>query len=345
MANDAKLEQLKIAQEQAYQNKQKAYQAQQESWERLSKAKDKMNKLHDVKQVAFNDQEQAWRAYQSIQTRNGPRIEWLNSAQEIAFQNMKNAFDRASAAHNNRDGASAKSHTDDGHRYQAEAKGYVEERRRLVEECRNAKLRHEPHKTTFESAKIDFGRAKDEYENSKIFHQFESVGFKLAKEKFDAATKAFQARLDELKAENANKIKNKRAIAAKAGVPYQYRDDVYISEEPDGTVNIFFGGFGTPDGPGHGHYSMNSSGKVIYRRDPSENHGSKNFTGENGIFNGQPAKIVISDIQNSNRIDIYYGGIGEPDGIGHSHVSVIKESVRFWRENGKIIVDERTGIQ
>ena len=95
MANDAKLEQLKIAQDQAYKNKQSSYQEQQNSWDNLSKAKDKMNRLHEIKQAAFNDQERSWQEYQSVRNRNSPRIDQLNSAQEIAYANMKNAFDPA----------------------------------------------------------------------------------------------------------------------------------------------------------------------------------------------------------------------------------------------------------
>lgn len=345
MANDARLEQLKIAQERAFTKKQDAYQKQQNSWKPLSDAKDRLNRAFEAKQNAFKAQSQAWQDYRSVSDYNGPRIESLNAAQERAYQNMKNAFDRASSAHDNHEGASAKAYADEGHRYQAESKGYVEERRRLVEECKNARARHEPYKRAFDDAKIAFGHIKDEHEQAKSAHERANDEFKRAKTDFDAAAKAFQARLSELKAENSNKKENRRALAAKAGVPYQYRDDVYVSEDPDGTINIFFGGFGTPDGPGHGHYSMDSSGKVTYKRDPSDDHGSKNFTGANGIFNGQPAKIIISDMDNSNHIDIYYGGIGEPDGPGHNHVSVIKESVRFWRENGLIIIDERTGVQ
>jgi len=345
MANDTRLEQLKIAQERAFTKKQETYQVQQNSWKRLSDAHDRMNRAFDAKQSAYDSQERAWQDSQSVSNRNSSRIEYLKSAQETAYQNMKNAFERASYAHDNHEGASAKSNADEGHRYQDESKGYVEERRRLVEECKSARARHEPYKRAFEEAKTVFGRAKDEYEQAKVAHERANNEFKSAKVGFDGAAKAFQARLSELKSEHAKKKENNRAIAARAGIPYQYRDNVYVSENLDGTINVFFGGFGTPDGPGHGHYSMDSNGKVTYRREPSEDHGSKNFTGENGIFNGQPAKIVISDAGNSNRMDIYYGGIGEPDGLGHNHVSVIKESVRFWRENGLIIIDERTGVQ
>jgi len=277
MGKDVKLEQLKITQERSFAKKQEAYLNQKKSWQCLSDAKDKMNRAFETKQSAFNAQEQAWQDYQSVRNRNGSRIDYLNSAQERAYQNMKNAFERASSAYNCRDGISAKIYASEGHGYKTEAQSYVEERRRLVDECRNAKARHEPYKQTFNNTKVAFDYAKDQYEKAKVVHERANDEFKRSKADFDTAAKAFKTRLVELKAENSKRKDNNRTIATKAGIPSQYLNDVYISKDPDGTINIFFGGVGTPDGPGHGHYSINSGGKVIYRRNPLDPHGHENF--------------------------------------------------------------------
>ena len=310
----------------------------------LSDARDKMNRAFEAKQGAFTAQEQAWQDCQSVNERNGPRIERLNSDQERAYQNMKTAFDRASSAHGSHDGASAKAYAEEGHNYKAEAQRYVEERRRLVEECKGARTRHEPYKKTFNEAKIAFGRTKDEHEQAKAAHERANDEFKRAKIDFDSAAKAFQARLAELKSEYSKKKENNRAIAAKAGIPYQYRDNVYVLENPDGTVNIYFGGMDKPDGFGHGHYAMNSTGKVIYKRLPLESHGSHNYELSNGVYfglyKGKPAKINVSDWGNSNHFDIYYGGKDTPDGTGHSNISVIKDNIRYWRDGNDIIIDD-----
>lgn len=346
MANDTRLEQLKIAQERAFTKKQETYQVQQNSWKRLSDARDRMNRAYDTKQSAYDFQERAWQDSQSVSGRNSPRIEYLKSAQETAYQNMKNAFERASYAHDNHEGASAKSNADEGHRYKEESKGYVEERRRLVEECKSARARHEPYKRAFEEAKTVFGRAKDEYEQAKIAHERANNEFKSAKVGFDEAAKAFQARLSELKADFAKKKENNRAIATRAGVPYQYRDDVKISEEPDGSISILFGGFGKPDGPGHGHYCMHPDGSVSYDRNPGDSHGAKNFTdsrrdyfsivvqetygkwdfGFNCQFRGHSA-YAESNVNKEGRdkIDIYYGPNG-PFGPGHNHAVAYRET-------------------
>jgi len=51
-----------------------------------------------------------------------------------------------------------------------------------------------------------------------------------------------------------------------------------VSRQADGMVNIYFGGVGTPNGLGHGHYVMDQYDRVVYRREPFDPHGAENFT-------------------------------------------------------------------
>lgn len=191
---------------------------------------------------------------------------------------MKSAFDMASSAHDRRDGASAASYAADGHRYKAESQGYVAERRRLVDEIRAARAQLDACKPAFQRAKDEFGAAKRAFDSAKADHERAQAEFKRAKADFDSCSKAFKARLDKVKATNRKRRDDKKSIAAKAGVPHQYRDNVWVSTDSDGNTNIYFGGVGKPNGPGHGHYVMDRSGTVTYRRDPFDPHGAQNFT-------------------------------------------------------------------
>lgn len=277
MAKDAELDRLKAAQDRAFQRKQDAYQAQQRAWEKRSSARDAMNRAYEPKQRAYADQDRSWQQYQSVRSANGPRIDSLNAQQERAYQNMKSAFDNASAAHYRRDGAGAASYAADGHRYKAESQGYVAERRRLVDDIRSALTQHEAAKTAFQRAKDDFNSRKRTFDAAKAEHEHASDEFKRAKAEFDSCAKAFKSRLEKVKAEGNKRREDKKAIAEKAGVPHQYQDNVWVSKQPDGTINIYFGGIGKPNGPGHGHYVMDRSGKVTYKRDPFDPHGAQNF--------------------------------------------------------------------
>ena len=256
---DAELDRLKSARESARQRQQAAWEAQQAAWERRSLARAVMNRAWETKQAAYADQQAAWEAYMSIKLTNGPRIEILDNQQEKAYQEMKSAFESASLAHNMRDDASARMYANEGH----------------VCKARSQTLAAEP---AFWSAKDEFARAQQTFHSARAEHALAQDEFKRAKADFESYTKAFRSRLDELKSASRKKHKE---LAAKAGVPLQYQDDVWISIEPNGNVNIYFGGVNEPDGLGHGHYVMDPNGAVTYRRDPFKPHGAQNFTENN----------------------------------------------------------------
>ena len=213
----------------------------------------------------------------SVKRANGPRIDSLNAQQERAYQNMKSAFESASLAHNMRDGASARMYADQGYAYKAETQDCVAKRRQLVAEIRTAREQFEAVRPAFQRAKSEYTQARQEFLSAKAEHERAQAEFNKAKAEFDACAKAFKDRLDELKSTSRKRSESKKSIAARAGVPFQYRDNVWISKESDGNINIYFGGIGKPDGPGHGHYVMDQNGNVTYRRDPFDPHGAQNF--------------------------------------------------------------------
>lgn len=346
MAKDAELDRLKATQDIAFSRKQTAYEAQDAAWKIRKAAGDKMHAAFEEKQRAYDAQQNSWEGLQRLRDNYGPRIEQLNASQERAFQNMSASFNNASSAHDRRDGAAAKSYSEQGHAYKAESRGYVEERRRLVAELRSATERHNTYTPAFQAAKERFNAAKSAYESTKTAHERTQAEFKAAKAAFDSASKAFKARLDTVKAQNAKKASDKRSIAQRAGVPYQYLDQVWVSTDANGNTNIYFGGFGEPAGPGHGHYAMDSSGNVTYKREPYDEHGAKNFTeaqrdyteligaeaasgGEFGFhcrFRGHEAHVESNtNRQGRLKIDIYYGPNG-PFGSCHHHAVAYRDA-------------------
>ena len=276
---DAELDRLRAVREAARQRQQAAWEAQQAAWERRSSARAVMNRAWEAKQAAYADQQAAWEAYMSIKLTNGPRIEILNNQQEKAYQEMKSAFESASLAHDMRDGASARMYANQGHACKTRSQTLAAERRQLVSEIRVARERLNAAKPAFWSAKGEFARAQQTFHSARAEHERAQEALERAKADFESCTKAFRSRLDELKSASRKKRKE---LAAKAGVPLQYQDDVWISMEPNGNVNIYFGGVDKPDGPGHGHYVMGRNGVVTYRRDPFAPHGAQNFTDEPG---------------------------------------------------------------
>lgn len=217
-------------------------------WSARESARQRQQAAWEAQQAAYADQQAAWETYMDIRRTNGPRIDSLNAQQERA---------------------------DQGHAYKAESQTFAAERRQLVSEIRTARERFYAVKPAFKAAKDEFARAQQTFHSARAEHERAQDEFKRAKAEFDLCTKAFKARLDELKSASRKQCEE---IAAKAGVPLQYQDDVWISTDSYGNTNIYFGGIGKPDGPGHGHYTMNQNGTVTYRRDPHGAHGAQNFT-------------------------------------------------------------------
>jgi len=351
MAKDAELDRLKATQDTAFKNKQSAYQAQQKSWDGLVAVKNELNKAYEEKQRAYSIQESAWQECQRIRANNGPRIDQLNAMQESAYENMKRAFDDASSAYNRRDGATAKMHSEQGHRYKTESQGYVNERRRLVDEIKRANDRLASLKPDFERAKQRFSDVKSKHDRLKSEHVKLQEIFKRAKNEFDQVSKAFKTRLELVKKEQAFHREADRRLAEKAGVPFTYLDSVKVTRSADGGVNFLFGGYMEPDGLGHGHYATDRFGKLAYQRDPFDPHGSQNyiysdnprfsqygdFFGESCTYKGYSAvkESGIDKITGRTTIDVYYGGKGgNPLGKGHGHDI-------FFQDNPNTLIESR----
>ena len=292
MARDPELDRLKAVQDAAFHHQQEAYQAQQRAWDRRSRARETLNQAYENKQRAYDAQDSSWQEYQRLCARNGPHIDQLNARQEAAFQNMQRAFDSASGAHDRRDGAAARRYADEGHNYKAESQRYAAERRPLVDELRSAKMRHEPYKLAFQRAKAEFDSAKRIFDQEKVEHERKESDFKDAKVNSERAVTAFKARLEQVRAVSKKRMDDRRSVAEKAGVPAQYRDDLWISTDSEGNTNIYFGGVGKPNGDGHGHYVVDRGGTVTYRREPFDPHGSHNFEDTGGVNDGWTPRIV-----------------------------------------------------
>jgi hypothetical protein len=139
-----------------------------------------------------------------------------------------------------------------------------------------------------------------------------------------------------VRTERERRKDDKRSLADRAGVPYQYRDNVYVSTEADGIVSIYFGGLGSPDGPGHGHYVMDAYDRIIYRRDPFDPHGSQNFADHeerwekyNSSRSGQTGKL---------QTDYYFGRKGDKGG----HIAINEDgNIEHVRDDDGTVLYEK----
>lgn len=343
MPRDGELDRLKAVQDRAFQRQQDAYQTQQQAWENRVAARDVMNRAYDAKQVAYEAQDHSWQRYQAVRNANGPRIDALNAQQETAYQNMRRSFGFASDAHDLRDGASARRLADEGHAYKAESQACVTERRQLVEQIRTARAEYEATKPAFQYAKDTFDTAKRAFNQAKSEHEAAQEAFKKARSEHDAAKNAFKARLEVVKAEQQRRRNDNRSLATRAGVPYQYLDDMKLSTDSEGNINIYFGGVGTPDGPGHGHYVVSRNGEVTYSRNPFDPHGAQNFT--EPVY-WHKVKMAYDRDSGTYQTDNYIGIVGEKGQKSKAHIAINPEGEAvFVRDiDGEVLYDKKNNI-
>lgn len=84
------------------------------------------------------------------------------------------------------------------------------------------------------------------------------------------ADQAYQEKLKELQLFYKTRSAD---LARQAGVPSAYIEATLAAYKPDGSINLYFGGEGRPNGKYHGHYILNPEGRVSYRRNPYQKRG------------------------------------------------------------------------
>lgn len=340
-----------------------AYKTQQSAWENLNHARSEMNREFESMQSARAHSDSIWDEYKRVRDHNNFQIESLKHTADSLYYSMSDAFSRATDAYDYGDKADAKMYSNEGKSYQAQLAGVNAQIAALGQEVKNARLHAEAYGGQKDSSA--FNRAKDAFEQAKAVHKSAEADFKAAKAEKEHLYSEFQSlnvnykhKKEEfeaaLKRKRDSKAARQRAdenLMHRAGVPLMYQKDCKVVRDSDGTVNFYFGGVGEKDGLWHGHISMDSNGNVTYRRMPIEDHGKQNFTDQqtladgiyHGIFDGKPAIIKKSDTGNSDQMQIFYGGKDAPDGEGHSHINTIHGNVRYWREDGRDLIDNKTG--
>ena len=367
MYDNSQYEYLKARHDAAYDRKQQAYREQQQAWEDYHAIREATSKAFTSMQSARAEMERCWTQLQSVRerndrtwdeykrtlTRNNSRIDSLKAEADRAHRNMCDAFDSASRAYDDHDGAAAKSYAEDGHGYQAERDRLNAEVRGLIEENKSARASagiydsdvqrakedHRHAHDRYAAAKDEFHRLKDRQDQAKAKHSRAVANFREAKNSFWQAKDdldAFKAKQHE---DKRIRQQDKESLAANAGIPRQYWKDLVVRKDKSGNINIYFGGSGSGDGSGHGHVSLNSSGAVTYTRMPFEPHGAQNFAdyGQRPIYDTEAFedgiyKSVDRPDKAENKTDVYYNGTDDPDEKPHGHVVINRAGqIEYWR--------------
>lgn len=261
MVRDIELDRLRSAQDVAYQRKQKSWGDQEAAWQLYQEYKARLTRAHEARQEAYAVQKQVRQGHKTLNGSFLPRINALEVRLDIlSGQSVRYRQVLGDAKH------------------QLNMELITAQLRDIDRQIDASKERCVLASRSFRNSKHRYAEVRAEYEEVKTEYENARNAFEQAKLAFEQAKDAVAIRLIQIKEESRRRQDNRRFIAEFAGVPAKYIDDTCMSVQPDGTVNIYFGGEGKPSGPGHGHYVMDASGEVTYRRDPLSPHGVHNFT-------------------------------------------------------------------
>lgn len=204
----------------------------------FNKLKEDLNKSFGRKQQSWQQQDEAWKYLKSVQARFNSQISQLKLDHDRIFAEMGDAGKKATEAYESGNHINAKKYSNRVKSCKLQMAALVNERRKLIAFINEADNAHK--------------RACNEYRVIKT--EYEKL-----KQMFKSVTKNSKPNY---KRYGRN---SKIAIARRAGVPEKYHDNLYVDRKRDGSINIYFGGAGKPNGLGHGHYRLDANSKVTCR--------------------------------------------------------------------------------
>lgn len=278
MASDTELERLAEIQQAAFAKLNVARDDMNQAQECRAEAQKAVNGAWEIMQNAKKVQQYCRDNLEATRQSLGRKIEALRSEADSKHTQMCNAFAAAPIAFRSGDKSGAKE-------YSYRGKSLRLERDRLNAQVRSYTQRIKQEQAIYTAAEADLESKLYVFREARAAHDREKANYGRLKAAYDEAKKeaeqakqAFHARLAVVRAERDARRVEYRRIAKSAGVPHQYLDDIRVRQDTNGGYNIYFGGEGTPDGDGHGHYAVDASGHVTYRRNPLDPHGAHNYS-------------------------------------------------------------------
>ena len=311
MPKNYELDSLKQRAQAAFENKQRlwqqykdakdrtsvAYNAMQQAWGEQQSARDEMNREWDSIQHNKAHNDEVWDDYRRTKDSLSYQISSLKSEADNEHREMQRCFDSASDAYEYGNKADAPYWSQQGHDHKDRRDELNAEVSRLCENVKSAKERaqystvridrsaHRSAKDRFDQAKNRHDALTSEFQRLKSERDRIKAEFDSAHEEHKRLQNAFQAKLEEIKANNQ---RERDKALDKAGVKWSERKDAKVVKKADGSTQVYHGGLGKGDGLGHGHTAIDKSGNVTYDRKSFSKHGSQNYTDNKKSSNWGP---------------------------------------------------------
>lgn len=183
-----------------------------------SRLHDELDDAYKAQNRAYEAQQTAWQSHSSFMQECSRKIDFYKAESDRYYNDMIRAFQKASDAHNARDGAGAKSWSNEGHRCKEMMRSAKEQISYWVGQSRDSKYRFENsgYKENFERAKKLTARLKAEFAEVSARYKPVKALFLQKQTEFDQAKKSFDDRLNLLKDQSTNRRRRLGEVVLKA---------------------------------------------------------------------------------------------------------------------------------
>jgi len=297
MSNDAKLNDLGNARDRAYRELCSAREEKNRLCKECSRLHDELDEAFKAQKRLYDAQQANWEFHQSVMRDISDKINSYKEESDRYYRQMVEAYQQASAAHDRRDGAAAKSWSETGKGYKSQMESASANVRYQISQSKDSQYRYNNNgnKANFDRAKQKTSRLKAEFSEVSARYKPVKSACEEKQAKFNAAKKAFDDHLNWLKSQNEDRKRRLGAIIlnqerfkqeslrkfySQKGRDYQdgdKRSDVYVTVKSDwdksrgiATTDIIIRDKAFPGK--HYHFVIGENGEEIIAQWQNDHH-------------------------------------------------------------------------
>jgi len=218
MSNDAKLNSLGDTRDRAYKELCPIREEKNRLGKECSRLHDELDEAFKAQKKLYDAQQADWEFHQRVMRDISDKINSYKEESDRYYRQMVEAYQQASAAHDRRDGAAAKSWSETGKGYKSQMESASANVRYHISQSKDSQYRYNNNgnKANFDRAKQKTARLKTEFSEVSARYKPVKAACEEKQAKFNAAKKEFDDHLNWLKKQTEDRKRRLGAVAMQA---------------------------------------------------------------------------------------------------------------------------------
>ncbi|MEI7689375.1 MAG: DUF1771 domain-containing protein [Candidatus Saccharibacteria bacterium] len=219
MSNDAKLNSLGDTRDRVYKELCSIREEKNRLGKECSRLHDELDEAFKAQKKLYDAQQADWEFHQRVMRDISDKINSYKEESDRYYRQMVEAYQQASAAHDRRDGAAAKSWSETGKGYKSQMESASANVRYHISQSKDSQYRYNNNgnKANFDRAKQKTARLKTEFSEVSARYKPVKAACEEKQAKFNAAKKEFDDHLNWLKKQTEDRKRRLGEVAMRSG--------------------------------------------------------------------------------------------------------------------------------